>query len=84
MTLIVFFINLFLSASKLLTFFSSASPTIAFKSIFLGFKARVHFNNAWLIVWVLTLDGEPKALLDRIKYSPGRPDPSLFHGKQSL
>lgn len=63
MTLIVFFTNLFLSASKLLTFFSLSFPTVAFKSIFLSLKARVHFNNAWLIVWVVTLDGKLKALL---------------------
>lgn len=86
----VFFMNvfLFLSASKLLTFFflSPALPTVAFKSIFLSFKARVLLGNVLLIVCTLTLDGKlPEALLDSMKYSSGMPAStlSLIHVKHS-
>ena len=47
-----------LSVSKLLIFFKSLVLSLLHTA--LNFKARVHLEDAWFIVWALTADGKQR------------------------
>lgn len=58
----VFSQNLFLSASKLMTFLVPSSLTIALQHTSPSVKARIQLEDAQFIVWALTADGKQRLL----------------------